>query len=85
MPGEWLSVLLLILANLLVISAPLILGPTLMVSTTGTKDDVAGQLLIALEALLPDTCQVCKEIYTVEREDTPSLRCKGCSQGFHQA
>ena len=51
----------------------------------GTKHDVAGQLLIALEALLPDTCQVCKEIYTVEREDTPSLRCKGCSQGFHQA
>ena len=51
----------------------------------GTKHDVAGQLLIALEALLPDTCQVCKEMYSVEREDSPSLRCKGCSQGFHQA
>ena len=50
----------------------------------GTKHDVAGQLLIALEALLPDTCQVCKEVYTIEREDTPSMRCKGCSQGFHQ-
>ena len=51
----------------------------------GTKHDVADQLLIALEALLPDTCQVCKEIYCVEREDHLSLRCKGCSQGFHQA
>ena len=51
----------------------------------GTKYDVAEKLLIALEALLPDTCQLCKEIFCVEREDNPSLRCKGCSQGFHQA
>ena len=51
----------------------------------GTKHEVAEQLLIALESLLPDTCQVCKEVYTVDRADTPSLRCKGCSQGFHQA
>jgi hypothetical protein len=51
----------------------------------GTKHDVAQLLLVALESLLPDTCQLCKEIYTVEREDTPSLRCKGCSQGFHQS
>ena len=41
----------------------------------GTKHDVAGLLLIALEALLPDTCQVCKETYCVEREDKPSLCC----------
>ena len=51
----------------------------------GTKHDVADQLLIALEALLPDTCQVCNELYTVNREDKPSLSCKGCRQGFHQA
>ena len=51
----------------------------------GTKHDVAQQLLIALEALLPDMCQVCSELYTVKREDRPSLRCKGCSQAFHQA
>ena len=50
----------------------------------GTKHDVAEQLLIALEALLPDTCQVCKELYSVDREDRPSLCCKGCRQGFHQ-
>ena len=30
-------------------------------------------------------CQVCKEIYCVEREDNPSLSFKGGSQGFHQA
>ena len=51
----------------------------------GTKHDVAEQLLIALEALLPDICQVCKEDYSVERGEVPSLSCKGCRQGFHQA
>ena len=51
----------------------------------GTKYEVSQQLLVALEALLPDTCQLCKDIYTIGREDEPSLRCKGCTQGFHQA
>ena len=51
----------------------------------GTKHEVAEELLIALEALLPDTCQMCKEVYSVGREETPSLSCKGCRQGFHQA
>ena len=51
----------------------------------GTKHEVAEQLLIALEALLPDTCQMCKEVYSVGRDESPSLSCKGCRQGFHQA
>ena len=51
----------------------------------GTKHEVADQLLLALEALLPDICQICKEEYTVERGVVPSLCCTGCKQGFHQA
>ena len=51
----------------------------------GTKHDVAGELLVALEALLPDTCQLCKEVYSTARDETPPLACKGCRQGFHQA
>ena len=40
--------------------------------------------LIAIERLLPDSCGECQEEYTVTREETPSLQCAGCQQGFHQ-
>ena len=46
---------------------------------------MAAQLLITLEALLPDICQVCNEEYTVERGVASSLSCKGGRQGFHKA
>ena len=48
----------------------------------GTKHDVADQLLLALEALLPDICQICKEESTVERGVVPSLCCTGCIMGI---
>ena len=51
----------------------------------GTKHEISEQLLVALEALLPDLCQVCNEEYTVDRLEKPGLCCKGCRQGFHQA
>ena len=51
----------------------------------GTKHDVADQLLLALEAHLPDICQICKEEYIVDRGVVSSLCCTGCKQGFHQA
>ena len=41
-------------------------------------------VVIAIESLLPDNCTVCNEEYTIPREERPALRCKGCSQGFHQ-
>ena len=33
---------------------------------------------------MPDTCSVCSKEYSTSREESPSLRCKGCYQGFHQ-
>ena len=41
-------------------------------------------VVITIESLLPDNCTVCNEGYTILRDERPELRCKGCSQGFHQ-
>ena len=48
------------------------------------KDKLVQTVLVAIEALLPDTCHSCKEEYCVRREEKPALRCKLCHQGFHQ-
>ena len=48
------------------------------------KDPLVQTVLVAIEALLPDTCQSCQEEYCVRREEKPALRCKLCHQGFHQ-
>ena len=48
------------------------------------KTDILDALLVALERLLPDQCGVCKNVYTIDREDSPTLQCSGCQQGFHQ-
>ena len=48
------------------------------------KPELIECVIIAIEVLLPDTCSVCSEEYSTGRGETPSLRCKGCYQGFHQ-
>ena len=48
------------------------------------KPELIECVIIAIEVLLPDTCSVCNEEYSTARDETPSLRCKGCYQGFHQ-
>ena len=48
------------------------------------KTEVIDSIIIAIDVLLPDTCSVCNSEYSVGREETPALRCKGCYQGFHQ-
>ena len=48
------------------------------------KAEVIQCVIIAIEVLLPDTCSVCDLEYSIGREETPALRCKGCYQGFHQ-
>ena len=53
-------------------------------SMSMNKDKLVQTVLVAIEALLPDICQSCKEEYCVRREEKPALRCKLCHQGFHQ-
>ena len=48
------------------------------------KPGLVSAVQLAIERLLPEECGECKEVYTVEREDAPSLQCGGCHQGFHQ-
>ena len=48
------------------------------------KAELIECVIIAIEVLLPDTCSVCSQEYSTGRDETPSLRCKGCYQGFHQ-
>ena len=40
-------------------------------------------VILGLERLLPDVCGACNAKYTVEREKTPVMQCKGCLQGSH--
>ena len=73
-------------------SAPLLRAALAWLTNTGEasqdkalkKVDVASKLLVALEALLPETCGVCKVEYVTLRTDSPSLRCSGCHTGFHE-
>ena len=48
------------------------------------KSVLVKDLLTCIESYLPDTCGVCENEYSVERGETPTLRCEGCSQGFHE-
>ena len=50
----------------------------------GNKDVLLKDVLTAVENLLPDHCDVCQEVYVIERGESPSLRCAGCHQGFHE-
>ena len=47
------------------------------------KETLSLVVMVGLERLLPDECGACNTEYTVEREETPVLQCKGCLQGFH--
>jgi hypothetical protein len=49
------------------------------------KEKLSLAVLLGLERLLPEECGVCLEEYSVPREETPVLQCKGCLQGFHAA
>ena len=48
------------------------------------KLDLASNLAVAIERLLPEECGSCKIKYTVMRNDKPTLQCAGCSQGIHE-
>ena len=49
------------------------------------KTKLVPAVLVAMESLLPDTCQTCQQEYCVKRGDKPALRCQLCHQGFHQS
>ena len=48
------------------------------------KKDRITRCLDALENLLPETCKKCEELYTVRREDSPTIRCAVCECGYHE-
>ena len=48
------------------------------------KLDLANAMPLAIERLLPDECGSCKSVYTVRRDDKPTLQCAGCNQGIHE-
>ena len=48
------------------------------------KAEIAHEIILGIESLLPDTCGECNKEYVVTRQECPGLRCKGCGQGFHQ-
>ena len=48
------------------------------------KADLATELPIAIERLLPNKCGNCRDTYSVNRADTPTLQCLGCQSGIHE-
>ena len=48
-----------------------------------TKPTCVHSLICRIENLLPDTCSMCEEDYTVGRLETPLLSCEDCGQGSH--
>ena len=41
------------------------------------------KLIVRVQTLFPDECQICKEDYTVKLGEKPLLSCAICSQGIH--
>ena len=47
------------------------------------KEQLAHNLIIRIQNLLPDTCSVCHEQYNTSLDDVPLLTCDMCGQGSH--
>ena len=41
-------------------------------------------MILGIERLLSEKCEVYDKHYVVRRNEVPGLECKGCGQGFHQ-
>lgn len=48
-----------------------------------TKDAVRLNLIIRIENLLPEECNICKEMYCIKLSDTELLKCAMCNQSAH--
>lgn len=47
------------------------------------KDAVVLNLICRIQNLLPDTCNICEEMYCTLVDETPLLKCSICGQGAH--
>ena len=47
------------------------------------KPEVIEKLVIRLQSLFPDECQICKSDYVVRRTDKPLIECARCTQGVY--
>ena len=48
------------------------------------KPDCVHELVCRLQNLLPDNCDFCKELYTVDKNDVSLLACAKCGQEAHR-
>ena len=48
------------------------------------KPDIIHALIVKIQNLLPDTCQICKESYVSRIDDSPFLACELCGQEVHK-
>ena len=48
------------------------------------KDTTIDKIIVRIQALFPDKCNMCNEDYVVRLSDTPLLKCAACTQGIHQ-
>lgn len=50
----------------------------------GKKDEIVLNIIVRIQNLLPDTCQICHETFTFKTVDDPLLACDICGQEVHK-
>ena len=50
----------------------------------GKKEEIVLNIIVRIQNLLPDTCQICHEIFTFKTADDPLLACDICGQEVHK-
>ena len=69
------------------ISVPNLVSPMTYLGVPGqdcyVKNAIIRNLVCRIENLLPDTCFICENEYTIAKDEVPLLKCAICGQGIH--
>ena len=69
------------------ISVPILVSTMTYLGASGqecyVKAAIIRNLVCRIENLLPDTCFICENEYTIAKDEVPLLRCAFCGQGIH--
>ena len=61
-----------------------LMTPTSSISDKVTKDNAIHLLCLKIKNFFPDICQICKESYTFNLNDSPLISCGSCGQEVHR-
>ena len=61
-----------------------LMKPSSSLSDKVTKDDAIHLLCLKIKNFFPDICQICKESYSFNLNDSPLISCGACGQEVHR-